>query len=64
MNRMKMMARNPAAETTAFVSAPEIDTAIVSAAKATPITSSTRAAIGEVILLVTDKYFHYPAVQP
>jgi len=48
-----MIAKNPAAETTAFVSAPEIDAAIVSAAKATPITSSTRAAIGEVILLVT-----------
>ena len=57
MNRMKMMARNPAALTAAFVKAPEIDAAIVRAANATPSTSSTIAASGELSLDVTDISF-------
>ena len=52
-----MMARNPAAETAAFVKAPETATATVRAAKAMAMTRRTIAAIGEVILLVTDKFF-------
>jgi len=63
MNRMKMIARNPAAETAAFVRAPETAAATVRAANAIAITSSTIAAIGVVSLLVTDIYFHAPPEQ-
>ena len=48
------MARNPAAETAAFVKAPDTAAATVRAAKAMAITRSTNAAIGELILLVTE----------
>ena len=54
MKRIKMMARKPAAETAAFVKAPEIDAAIVRAANATPRTRRTMAASGELSLDVTD----------
>ena len=54
MKRMKMIARKPAAETAAFVKAPEIDAAIVRAANATPRTRRTIAARGELSLDVTD----------
>jgi len=47
MNRMKMMARNPAAETAAFVKAPETAAATVRAAKAMAMTRRTIAAIGD-----------------
>ena len=52
-----MMARNPAAETAAFVKAPETAAATVRAAKAMAMTRRTIADIGELILDVTDKFF-------
>lgn len=57
MNRMKMIAKNPAAPTAAFVKAPEMDTATVRAANEMPMTRSTRAASGELILDVTPNVF-------
>lgn len=57
MNRIKMMARKPAAETAAFVKAPETAAATVRAANAIAMTKRTIAAIGVVSLLVTDKVF-------
>ena len=57
MNRMKMIAKNPAAPTAAFVKAPEIDVATVRAANEMPMTRSTRAASGELILDVTPNLF-------
>jgi len=46
MNSMKIIAKNPAAPTAAFVNAPEMDTATVRAANEMPMTRSTRAASG------------------
>ena len=57
MNRIKIIARNPAADTAAFVKAPETAAATVRAAKAMAITRSTNAAIGDCILLVTEPKF-------
>lgn len=59
-----MMARNPAAETAAFVKAPETAAATVSAANAMAMTRRTIAAIGDWILLVTPNNFHQPGVHP
>ena len=47
MNRIKTMARNPAADTAAFVNAPETAAATVRAAKAMAMTRRTIAAIGD-----------------
>ena len=59
MKRMKMIARNPAAETAAFVNAPETAAATVRAAKAMAMTRRTIAAIGEEILDVTPNLLSY-----
>ncbi len=53
MKRMKMIAMNPAAETAAFVSAPEMDAAKVRPANATARIKRTIPARGELILDVT-----------
>jgi len=63
MKRIKIIAKNPAAPTAAFVKAPEMDTATVRAANEMPMTRSTRAASGELILDVTPiVYFHQPVL--
>jgi len=61
MNMMKITARNPAAETAAFVRAPEIDAANVRAANATARMRRTTAANGLLSFDVTlICFFHRP----
>ena len=47
MNKINTIAKNPAAETAAFVNAPETAAATVRAAKAIAMTRRTIAAIGD-----------------